>query len=60
MALRVCNDGHAAVWHEGNNRECPACHIQEALDSAEDEVKDLKDQIADLKDQIADLKEGAG
>lgn len=50
MTIWLCGESHDEVCYQGEKADCPVCHWKEALDAAEDEVKDLKDQITDLQE----------
>ncbi len=52
--MTLCNEHKHELCHE--HRECPACLIQEELNTAEAKVEELKTEIEALKDEVKDLK----
>lgn len=47
--MNICNDHDQEVCYESRN--CPACVIQEKLNSAENEIQELKTKIEELENK---------
>lgn len=48
--MKLCNEHSAEICHDG--RICPACEIQNDLNTANEDIETLKAEIIDLKSEL--------
>jgi len=48
--MNICNEHSAEICHD--SRDCPACEIQNDLNTANEEIETLKAEIERLKSEL--------